>query len=100
MRFAVSLSLIIALYGSWDGSLITDCSSTTLRSMAGGALMAAVCLVAQGVCNNMAVEARGLAWSFRVAALVALGFGAMSWRKADGPADTRIDRSDSQHRGF
>lgn len=83
MRFAVSLSAIIALFGTWGWLTHYGLLPRELAMIAGGALMAGVCLVAQGVCNNMAVEARraraaGLKWSFRAAALVALGFGAVS----------------------
>ena len=83
MRFAVSLSGIIALFGTWGWLTHYGLLPRELAMVAGGVLMAGVCLVAQGVCNNMAVEARraraaGLRWSFRAAALVALGFGAVS----------------------
>lgn len=83
MRFTVSLSAIIALFGTWGWLTHYGLLSRDLALAAGGVLMAGVCLVAQGACNNLAVEARrararGLRWSYRAAGLVALGFGAIS----------------------
>lgn len=82
-RFTVSLSAMIALFGTWGWLTHYGLLPRELALVAGGVLMAGVCLVAQGVCNNMAVEARrararGLKWSFCGALVVALGFGAVS----------------------
>lgn len=82
-RFTVSLSAMIALFGTWGWLTHYGLLPRELALVAGGVLMAGVCLVAQGVCNNMAVEARrararGLKWSFGGALVVALGFGAVS----------------------
>lgn len=82
-RFTVSLSAMIALFGTWGWLTHYGLLPPELALVAGGVLMAGVCLVAQGVCNNMAVEARrararGLTWSFCGAMVVALGFGAVS----------------------
>jgi hypothetical protein len=74
---------MIALFGTWGWLTHYGLLPRELALVAGGVLMAGVCLVAQGVCNNMAVEARrararGLKWSFGGALVVALGFGAVS----------------------
>jgi hypothetical protein len=82
-RFLVALSVAIASFGAWGWLTQYGLLPAKFAVVAGGALMAGVCLVAQGVCNNMAVEARraravGLKYSSRAAGLVALGFGAVS----------------------
>jgi hypothetical protein len=53
MRFAIALSAIIALFGTWGWLTHYGLLPRDLALVAGGVLMAGVCLVAQGVCNNM-----------------------------------------------